>query len=89
MRHVLNRAAIAEARHAKTFCEAIYCGTAPGLITENGLRFYNDFRSRMDMIISPPKEPLPDGVTAAEVHAFDAIAARAKFSARTAATTAR
>ncbi len=80
MRHALNRAAIAEARHAKTLCEAVYCGTAPGLITEQGLNLYNDFISRMDMIISPPKEPLPEGVSAAEVRAFEAIAARAQHA---------
>lgn len=75
MLHVLGRHAIADAVRQRCAAEATYSANAPFHIPEGkGLALYTDFLARMDAVINPP-DPNVDPLAAAEIAAFDRMAA--------------
>ncbi len=76
--HVLRRHAVIEVTRHALHGEAIYAGTAPGFCGREGISVYQEFHHRLRAISHPPvNQSAPSDLHAAEVAAFERIAARA------------
>lgn len=70
---MLHRVAVAQAKAAALQCEAVYCGTAPGLCGKEGLTSYRDFHARMQAAQHRPEIINPNEPTSEEIAFFNSI----------------